>query len=922
MKKVLSMVLALALVLTTLVVPMTVSAAVGDDTVTLSFVVTNADGGNTIKRGENVKVDVYATPTNADTLQVTYYEFFVTYNSTSLEYVGAESIIGENEFINKGASVYVLNDGTTVSLAKDGGTKLATLTFSVKAGATSGSQISASNDAYFAFTSNTSYEDTEYTVAVNDVTVPLVDNTSSVTVAGTELGADARTFYSAAGVDVAITADNFTSVVIDVPEEGEDVTYNAGDPLTTYNATVAGAYTITVNLPETTVTYKFNLVLQDITATLAFEALADTVYYAGESFTIPVTLEGLAGAEAAMITFNVDYDADKFDLEATVNEEVVTTGQQVSVTDGAVSFGTENGNVGITGGNFVNLKFTVKQSVALGDEIIKISDAEGKEAQVALVTTGVDPTETEVGVTAATQTVNIVLADNAGYIASETGNGTYSASVWAAESYVYAITANADPAVEIRYIKSAEALEECTQSQFEGATALANGGITVDEATDYYIVVKCGTGYYQVIKALKNGETVFFDAGSPAISNQATANMDEWVGKGGTATIDLSQVVYTSSICDINKYEYSLGEDVWVDYTSTPAEIVIADCQENYTSMTIKITAENGKTATATITLMIDATAPSIALTDGGQANHIKTINIAVTNNEAGASPIAAIDVYYNATALGEETLDAIKEIEDKTSLGAEATSYAEADASGFYYFIVADAAGNEGWGVFNVTLEVLAAASDIKVESVDGKGSYETFKTQTEMTTIGITDKFGAVITSNGTFTKLTITTDEADAGYTNTFKLTKDDVEVVDEGVFTGTRAFAYDSTDAGNGAGKYILAVTTTNDNDAGDTLTDVYEFDIVAPANMISPDGNNTYNLRDYVKVQLLLTNQNKLTLPTAGIGFYGGLYAGDMDGDFTLTSEDASQLITSRRALEEQGAYYTLDIMNQKAPVAE
>ena len=916
MKKVLSMVLALAFVLTTLVVPMTVSAAVGDDTVTLSFVVTNADGGNIIKRGENVKVDVYATPTNADTLQVTYYEFFVTYNSTSLEYVGAESIIGENEFINKGASVYVLNDGTTVSLAKDGGTKLATLTFSVKAGATSGSQISASNDAYFAFTSNTSYEDTEYTVAVNDVTVPLEANTSSVTVYDTALvkGAEARTFYAAAGVDVAITADNFTSVVIDVPEEaGEDVTYNAGQELTTYNATVAGAYTITVNLPESTDVYKFNLVKQDIAATLAFTPLADTVYYAGQSFTIPVVLGGLPdGAEAAMVTFNVDYNAEKFDLVAAVNEEVVTTGQTVSVTDGAVSFGTQEGTVGINDGNFVNLTFTVKQAVALGDEIIKISVEEGKEAQIALVTNQVNPTATEVGVTNATQTVNIVLENNDGYIATEAGNNAYSQDVWAAESYVYAITANADPAVEIRYIKSAEALEECTQSQFEGATALANGGITVDEATDYYIVVKCGTGYYQVIKALENGTDVFYDEGSPAISNQATANMDEWVGKGGTATIVLSQVVYTPSICDINKYEYSLGEDVWVDYTSTPTEIVIADCQENYTSMTIRITAENGKTAEATITLMIDATAPSIALTDGGQLNKIKTINIAVTNNEAGASPVAAIDVYYNATALGEETLDAIKEIEDKTSLGAAAESYTEADARGFYYFIVADEAGNEAWDVFNVTLDELLAASDIKVESVDGKGSYETFKTQTEMTTIGITDKLGAVITSNGTFTKLTITTD---AGYTNTFKLTKDGADVE----FTGTKAFAYDSEEEGNGAGKYILAVTTTNDNDAGDTLTDVYEFDIVAPADMISPDGNNTYNLRDYVKVQLLLTNQTPLALPTAGIGFYGGLYAGDMDGDFTLTSEDASQLITSRRALEEQGAYYTLDIMNQVAP---
>lgn len=892
MKKVLSIVLALALVLTALALPMSVSAATVEGKLTVSFDI-NDGSAAAINPGDTVKVDVVATAAEA-AYNLNYWTVDVSYDKNNLEFVTPDP--ANENIVDLGGIVRIINEGTETEIAT-GGTDIAALNFKVKDTAPASTTITFStdvNDTGFAQINGTTGNINKYAYTTTPASFTVAENTSSVTVDGVAIN-NGATYYKGTALSVVVTAEKATSITIKEAAAEEATTLTSG---AAHSVEADGTYTITVVMPGKTDIYTFTYVADEIEASLEVVTTDKKAagYTTADQVTAVVKLAGLAdGAQAAMVKFALDYDDAKLALVSATGDEI-ELGEDGIITYGVTGAATGTGNTEA----LATLTFDVVDSAAYGDVTFAIKAG---STDLALVTTMVNPTGTPVEIAGSTQTVTIVPATDDAYY-SGTGNPDgVDVNAWKAEAYTYGVEAAADT-IELKYIESTSAITEVTESSFITASALDDGGILIDAEANYYLVAKVGS-VYKLVTTLNNGTEVFFDETKPSITGAENANMADWTNED--ATIDLAGVSFTDALSQVKEITYTYGETTGTYDPEAGSTIIVEAPEEGVLeTLTLKVVDKAGNEATADVTLKIDTVIPTVELTPGTQSGGKVEITIVANDNKA----LDTVKAYYSPEALEEPvTTDAIEALE----VVEVAENKITAGKNGVYYVVVADKATNKAYDFETVTLATISEASDIKVQVVNDAEFIAGFLNTTDMAAKGIKKDAETVIDSNGTFTQIAITVNDAAPGYANDVKLYNEtDLSTPVE----------YTLGEVLSTAGNYQLKVKTSNTTDTSVYAEETYKFSIVAPADMISPDGNKRYNIFDFAMIKTLVGSSEVGVLPTADNEFVGGLFSGDMTGDLTMTAADFGAILNSLRAGETPGAYYNLPIMNQEIPGVE
>ena len=327
MKKYLSLVLAIALVLTTLVVPMSASAAVPGVTVTLEVV--DAEGNainseNPAYAGDTVTVKAIASA-ETETL----------FESVVIRYGDNKSnlTVGEvnNPNVEHNADLSTLTYANNTGLTIGTNTEVFTQTFTVNV-------IGATSSVFDLKSATSAYDETEDDEAaitpVNGTLVTAVGAaTAQISVDGEykDIPTSATTTYyssTALSVKVDVTAGNLDYANVYLGDATE-ATYELAAG-TAQKIATAGTYTVKVKVKGgSEITYTFTYVAEDIDAKVSIgdvTGLADG-YERKAPITVPVNLEGLVdGAKASYVEFKVTYDKTVLSL-ATTDAELITYGE-------------------------------------------------------------------------------------------------------------------------------------------------------------------------------------------------------------------------------------------------------------------------------------------------------------------------------------------------------------------------------------------------------------------------------------------------------------------------------------------------------------------------------------------------------------------------------------------------------------------
>lgn len=928
MKKVFSLIVTAAMLFSMAILPSAVFAedielfAAGSGNVKITydaqFSGSAVSESNPVHPGDEFTVDVKITPSAEMSfeeidLDITYDKTQFTYKSmTEASGISAGTLDSAS---NTGLLRYINSNPVTAPAA---GLTLLTLNFEVNAGAAVGSSnigVTPTNpDTAFVDSNGMEYRASDNNVTEEPVSVNVAANTITVKVQEKVLtpGVSGGTFYEPAGVKVTIEGSNITAVTIAKDSDpAESLTVTAGKA--EKDVTVEGSYTVTVTANGMTAkTYTFTLSTADVQATLSTSVTSpkEEGYAAGDVIEIPVIISGLDTAQAAMVSFNVTYDSNVFDFAVTGSGAQIKNGS-------SVVYGDEKNSSGLADNAAVaTLQFTVKsgESVKLGDYELKISDA-----QLALVTDTIDPTDRTLGITKGIEKITVVAAEVA------TLNNETVRNSWTTGVQKYDITATPLEGVTVSYIKVSEVTSPDTATQ-TGLEAIYNAGkdagnekntITIDAEADYYVVAKVGS-VYKLIKELKNGVDIFFDATAPVIT--LTGSAVSMTAFKSSAAIAKADITVTDTVGEWDeKLYYSLNPN---DTTPTWNEM-----DENGISITtnmngnlgIKAVDKAGNEKIETITIKVDADAPVVSATADGPLKTGNKKDIKITVTDGGDSGVTTAAVYYGNAQEGVTDLDTIKAM-DSVNNAVTLSEGTDGDTGKFvgelevgnpgtYYVIVADGAGNEGLAEVKVELASISAASALIVETVAGAGYKEGFIP--DGGDFVVKDKSGAVIQHNGWFTRVAIDAKDAPAGFENTFTYTKDG------GAETACAAnMVFDQP------GEYAVTVKTAHTSSADVAESATYKFWIVAAADMPSVDGDKRYNIIDFSRIKRLIGSNTAGVLPDANSEFPGGMFSGDVNGDLTMTSDDYAAILQSLRKLELPGAYYSLPIMNQTAPATQ
>ncbi len=881
MKKFLSLMLTLALIITTLALPITASAAdislmqgdSGKAKITVSYVAKDGDGtviseDNPVRPSETVKVDVLVKADQEIT--VSYYDISVYYDSAYLTFNQNDSTFNGTYSTNVKDYVKLVQENPISLPLSTTDTTVATLAFKVSENAnitaTVNAGVGTSSNVDTAFTDSNydSYSIDELNLTENGTQVNIAANEVAATV-NNEAGFNGKTYYTSTGVTVKYTGTNVTSAK--VYKKGESET-EIGDINATDGLLVAGEgeYVIRIlaagmNTPKE---YTFSIVAKDINAQIT-STITDKKalgYKAGDTFKVPVSISGLEGAQAAMINFNVSYPTDY--LELTNVDGATKTGVAGSE---SITYGAEGQEAGIAGGVFTTLTFTVKvptENVLYGEKSIGFA-----KPDLALVTTQINPSATAVALANDTQKVTVVTDKFAPYTESDLK------TTWTNTGYSIGITPV--NGAEVKYVlrpagsADVEGTQDNLKGLFEETTAVAaTAAIPVaDDKNDIYVVAKIGDVYQLVAKFTPDMTKI--DTTAPSAVTVTNGDMTAWAE---SKTVNEADVVVTdahnTSKGHVSQYKY--GETTeFADFTDGKLEI----SSSFNGKVTIRAYDEAGNYADVDVTVMVDAEAPVLSEINFGNVDTdgYKTAEFTVTD----ISPVT-VKVYTVNSA--DATMESISG-EGTTLTAAEGKYSHKVNQAGFYMFVATDSVNKTNFKVVNAEFTKLPAASALSVKVLNNESTE--LQANKFMTVADINKNYSTMNYngSNGKFTYVEIAVAAAGEGYTNVIKV---------NGVESDQTVF--DTVD------DYEVEITTKHTIDTTDTQTAKYKFSIVAADNMPSVNNDKKFNIVDYALIRKVVgTNENGV-LPTAADNFKGGIFSGDVTGDLTMNAADYQAVIKS------------------------
>ena len=882
MKKFLSLMLTLALIITTLALPITASAAdidlmaVGDQTITISYDAqfNNAaiSGTNKVKPGDSFTVDVKIaaerdTTFDASDLSVKYDGAFFNLNNVELKDATNWT---SNTISNTEGNYVKLSSIANVSFSTSA-TTVATLTFTVadKAVTVESYVLSAQQDTLFYDTNGKWYRVSDNNLTDNMATIYVEANTVSATIGGNAI-VNNNTYYKSSNLVLAYSGSNVTKAEYKLGDATAVSFLNGATG--SVELTEAGTYTVTVQAAGLEpVVYMFTYVKEDVNVTLTPSTDNVTVNQGG-TVTIPVKISGLpAGKKASMVKFKAVSDNAKVTLASAAPADIK---------DGFVVYGDMANSTSIDeGATVATLVFNVAGDAEFGDVKFTFSDED-----LALETSVIDPSATKIVATPSIVTSTIIPTDAFATL-SEPSNRTN----WTGkDNQEYDITVAPVTNATVKYTKAAKGTSVATDdlaNLYANSTEATDNKIHVNSEETIYVVAKIGS-QYQLIGSFENGTApVFYDATAPVA--EGSADMTSWVSTLNAAynhAVTAITATDSTSGSGVAEKQYSTDDGATLKALTEAGEIAIEQgksVKPDDTSYAIFFKDRAGNLSTGKVVkLMLDGDAPTIANTSVG-----------VQENGKKELIFTAADATSNVT---------VKVTGPNGDVAADTDGKYYASANGNYTVTVKDAAENTVTYTFeNVVLETLSSAAGLSVSVVKGKELKDNgFIPDTD-------ERLTAFNGTNGTFTYAKIKVMDM-LNATSTVTLNGE----TKEGEFEVTAA------------DDYTVVVTTTNTANSNDFKTATYKFKIVTDQkDMPSVDGDKRYNMLDFALVRKVVGGTTDGVLPNADSEFAGGIFSGDVNGDFTLTAADYDAILESLRAGKIPGTY-TFDIMNYVAPTGE
>lgn len=896
MKKFLSLMLTLALIITTLALPITASAAdislqalVEDKTITVSY----TPSASTVHPGEAFTIAVKATPSEDITLDS--YVVDINYDGTQFALTNAETAdLKKFDSDTTNAYVRLISETKDQAVTAAAGLELVTLNFTVKDTAVPSSYttcILGDDTAFTVKNANTiDWFVLGSSIIDNKVTTTVAENTYTVKIDENEL-VPGKTYYKTSGVTVSVTGTGIESVKVN-----EESLTAGGEGAYTKVLTEGGEYTVKVKvIGKNEESKSFTLNTETIAAKLITDFAANELgYKKGDNFSVPVKITGLGtSAQAAMVSFKVEAAAG-----LTLDTTALGAGVTYDAENKTVMYGNTAGETGLGNDALVaTLKFNVEDAAVYGVNSVTIS-----EAKLALVK-DIDPTADSIGNEINTQKVVVVPTADFGTLPADITTAT-----WTNNNYTVNVT-TADAAVSVKYLAVGELTSVDTSSQnglkaiYDNAQAVAAATVAVDSENNYVIVARVGEdpAVYQHVGTLTPGTNAWYDKTAPTVDIAGIAPVTGVKSSKGGYVFDITGLAKSDARSGLNKIEYSLNG---VDYTEFGLDATsITIPEQNFNgNVTFKVTDKASNTAvSAGFALKLDMDDPTVTEMAVGavQADGSKDITANVADAGSGVTGGAITVAVYKgdagSAALSDiSAIEALEKVADAT-LNEGVAKY-NTTTAGRYYFVAADAAEHKAFASVDVAFETLPEASGIKVKVYAGAAEYAAGFKKTDDPALA--DFEG----TNGSFRYVAIKADAATTGYSNSLTLAKD-----------GTEATAYTEETAITEAGNYVLTVTTTHGVNAADTKSATYKFSIVNELDMPSPNGDKRFNIIDFAMVRQLV--ELGKPLPTADNGFSGGIFSGDVTGDLTVNMADYSDIIRSVRAGEKPGAY-TFNVFNK------
>lgn len=882
MKKFLSLMLTLALIITTLALPITASAAdidlmaVGDQTITISYDAQFNNAAisetNKVKPGDSFTVDVKIaaerdTTFDASDLSVKYDGAF--FNLTTVDLKDSTNWIS-NQISNTEGNYVKLSSTNNVSFSATA-TTVATLTFNVanKAVTSESYVLSAQQDTLFYDTDGKWYRVSNNNLTDNAATIYVEANTVSATIDGSAIVND-NTYYKSTNLTLAYSGSNVTKAEYKLGDAAAVSFLNGAS--NSVELTEAGTYTVTVQAAGLEpVVYTFTYVKEDVNVKLTPSTDNVTVNQGG-TVTIPVKITGLpAGKKASMVKFKAVSNNAKVTL---------TSASPAEIKDGFVVYGDAANSVSIDENAIVaNLVFNVAEDAEFGDVKFTFSDED-----LALETSVIDPSATKIVADPSVVTSTIIPTGNFATLSDPNKRTQWTGT----DNQAYDITVAPVTNATVKYTKAAKGTSVATDNLatfYANSTEATDNKIPVNSEETIYVVAKIGS-QYQLIGPFDNGTApVFYDATAPVVSG--SADMTSWVSTLNAA--------YNHDVTAITAEESESGSGVAGKWYSTDngatlktlteaGEIAIeqgTSVKPDNTSYAIFFKDRAGNLSTGKVVkLMLDGDAPTITDTSVGvQENGKKELKFTAADETSGVT----------VTVAGPNGV-----------IAADTDNKYYAAANGNYTVTATDAAGNTTTYTFeNVVLETLSSAAGLSVSVVKNKELKDNgFIPEND-------ERLTAFGGTNGTFTYAKIKVMNM-SNATSTVTLNGE----TKEGEFEVTAA------------GDYTVVVTTTNSANSNDVKTATYKFKIVTDQkDMPSVDGDKRYNMLDFALVRKVVGGTTVGVLPNADSEFAGGIFSGDVNGDFTLTAADYDAILESLRAGKIPGTY-TFDIMNYVAPTGE
>lgn len=867
MKKYLSLVLAVALVLTTLVVPAYADdlSLDGTNEVTLTYEVASVNGESEVDAiYPKDEVVVNAVLSTASETPISIGDIDITTDVGGLTDV---TLTAEGEFENESTDNDSLHfaDANLTGVSVSASAPLTLFTLSFEAPTTIGDYNITVDAVALNFVMSGIYE-CDVTVVDEKVTVSNVVNTVKVGDKALEADAEAAYVYAnSADVTFTSTSKKASAKFTAVPE-GSNVTVDTVVTDAATSVTTVGTYAITVTNPDgSEAVYTFEL-KGAVAATLATEVsnVKETGNIANDQIVVRTSISGLSeGVQVSYLTYGVTYDADVFDL--------AVDGAQLR--DGTIVWGEDNANEDnyLTSNqtNIATLTFTVKADAAYGKHDIAFEEG------TTTIYNDLSGNDNKLG---AADTISVAVVPETYATLTETNipaEGSY------ATSYTVPVAVTEGVTTKLYMPETPQDVEGATQetlaSWYTAATQEIANGVEVNVNTEgqYILISTTAAGIYTAVEITNR-----VDITGPTAAKKENVDVDWTSTKDEVWTVDSADfaTVEDTKSGVATKVEYYFGDVtegiVW--NTSEDGKITQAIGTNYNGNLAIRYFDDLGNASDnyIDVTVKLDGEAPALSdlACDGTIVNNKQTVTFTATD----FSGIQTVEIYKDGV------IDAGIEY---TNEGNDYTFGVATE--GTYTVKVYDAVNHVSEK--SIAIEFAEkTVREVKVSVLNGVEPTYKLNNTIEMAEKGIAPKGSAdAYDTNGTFTyaKVEIVDFNTVNGFTDTLTVEKSVAGVVDE-------EFVAPDDGVYTEVGDYTLTVSTTQDGITDDEpLARTYKFSIVAADDINTVNGNHFYDISDYARVRNVLGKTTNTAIPESGDLFYGGYYSGDLNGDFAYSTAD-------------------------------